>query len=81
MKGDTSMIKSETIEVLKEGKPIEAHECEFVRGDLESDPVESGVLNYRQICQVCGRTEHVSRTVEFVTFESVFEKFYGTEAD
>jgi hypothetical protein len=72
------MTKSENIEVLKEGKPTGEHECEFIRGDLESDPSD-GVYNYKQICRVCGRTEHVSRTVEFVTFETVFEKFYGKD--
>jgi hypothetical protein len=79
IRGMKLMVKSEVIEVLKEGKPIGEHECEFIRDDLESDPGESGMFSYRQICQVCGRVEHVSRIIEYVTFQDLYEKFHGGE--
>lgn len=74
------MDMSERIEVLKAGKPVGEHECEDFWVDKINLRPPVDVIDYMRICSKCGRTEHVSETRETENFDSVFEKFHGTEA-
>ena len=72
------MIKSENVEILKEGKPIGDHECRFVNSQLDYTTPEE-ITKFRRICQFCGRTEHVTRTNERLNFKDLYNKFHGQE--
>lgn len=69
------MRKNEKVEIVKEGKPIEKHECDWTY-QLNLDTPEN-TCDFKRICRYCGKVERITKVTEKLDFDDLYNKFHG----